>query len=217
MGPGSGIRTFDKIDIILLPIVLLLRVSLIFQRLSCFLATISYHLYGYFFDQGSPLGIHLEIFPTLHYMFYILMHLCIFCLGKLQGFVQVLLAFPVLLWRGICFWSRLYFELFGPGAEGRSVFAIIFHPKNEKLTLRKINNQKPSGTIRPIWSKFLVFSTNQVHGAFAHLFQTNNRKVSEPIAQAAGPATPRAWDPLRLPIPYQFLVKRHFQPPDCHL
>ena len=217
MGPGSGIRTFDKIDIILLPIVLLLRVSLIFQRLICFLAKVSNHLYGYLFHQGSPLGIHLEILPTLTYIVYILMHLSIFALGELQGFVQIILSFPVLLWRGVCFWPRLYFGLFGPGAAGRSIFAIIFDPEDETSTRRKIKNQKPAGTIRPLWSKFLVFSTYQVHGAYAHLFQTNNRDVSEPITEASGPATPRAWDPLRLAVPYKFLATRIFQPPDCHL
>ena len=217
MGPGSGIRTFDKIDFIILPIVLLLRVSLSFQRLICCFARISHHLYGYFFDQGSPVGLHLEVLPTLRYILYILMHLAIFGLGALQGFIQVMLSFPVLLWRGICFWPRLYFELFGPGAQGRSLFAIIFDPENEKSKLRKMKNQKPAGTIRPLWSKFLVFSTYQVHGAYAHLFQKNNREVSEPIAQASGPATPRVWDPLRLAIPYQFLEKRRFKPPDCQL
>ena len=164
MGPGSGIRTFDKIDIILLPIVLLLRVSLIFQRLICSFAKISYHLYGYLFDQGSPRGLHLEILPTLQYIVYLLMHLSIFALGESQGFIRLILSFPVLLWRGICFWPRLYFELFGPGAQGRSLFAIIFDPENEKSKLRKMKNQKPAGTIRPLWSKFLVFSTYQVHG-----------------------------------------------------
>jgi hypothetical protein len=101
------------------------------------------------------------------------MHLAIFGLGALQGFVQVMLSFPVLLWRGICFWPRLYFDLFGPGAQGRSLFAIIFDPENEKSTLRKMKNQKPAGTIRPLWSKFLVFSTYQVHGAYVST-QTRN-------------------------------------------
>ena len=217
MGPGSGIRTFDKIDFIILPIVLLLRVSLSFQRLICCFARISHHLYGYFFDQGSPVGLHLEVLPTLRYILYILMHLAIFGLGALQGFVQVMLSFPVLLWRGICFWPRLYFELFGPGAQGRLLFAIIFDPENETSKLRKMKNQKPAGTIRPLWSKFLVFSTYQVHGAYAHLFQKNNCEVLEPIAQASGPATPRVWNPLLLAIPYQFLEKRRFKPPDCQL
>ena len=163
------------------------------------------------------MGIHLEVLPTLQYILYILMHLTIFGLGELQGFVRVFLSFPVLLWRGICFWPRLYFELFGPGVKGCSFFAIIFDPENEKSTLRKMKNHKPAGMIRPLWSKFLVFSTYQVHGAYAHLFQKNNREVSEPIAQASGPATPRVWDPLRLSVPYQFLVPRCFKPPDCQL
>ena len=217
MGPESGIRTFDKIDTILLPIVLLLRVSLLFYRLIRFSTIVSYQLYGYFFDQGSLLGVHLEVIPTLRYLAYMLLHLAIFGLVKLQGIVQAMLSCHVILWRGICFWPRLYFTLFGPRANGRSVFAILIDPEDKKSTQRKLKNCTPAGTIRPLWARLLVFSTYQVYGAYAHLFQRNNCEVSEPLAQASGPAQPKVWDPLRLAIPYEYLASKVFEPPECQL
>lgn len=147
MGPESGIRTFDKLDTILLPIVLLLRVSLLFYRLLRFFMKLSSLLYGYFFDQGSPLGAHLEVIPTLGYITHVLIHLAIFVLVKLHGIVQAIALFTVTLWRGVCFWPRLYFALFRPSARGRSIFAIILDPEDKRSKLKKLKNDKPTGTI----------------------------------------------------------------------
>jgi len=63
----------------------------------------------------------------------------------------------------------------------------------------------------------MVFSTYQVYGAYAHLNQNQNKEVAQSLIESAGPVLPRAWDPLRLAIPYAYLSARLFKPPDCSL
>ncbi len=72
-----------------------------------------------------------------------------------------------------------------------------------------------TGTIHPLWSRFLVFSSYQVHGAYAHLHQHNNAEIADSIADARGPSLSKVWDPLRLMVPYQYLLALFFEPPDC--
>jgi hypothetical protein len=129
----------------------------------------------------------------------------------------LLLQWPFELWRGLSFWPWLYYQLFNPNAPGRSVWQIITDPKDRASTRTKMKNQPSEGVICPLWSKLLVFSTYQVHGAFAHLHQRNNDDVADALSDAAGPSLPRLWDPLRLNIPYQHLSARLFKPPDCYV
>ncbi len=115
------------------------------------------------------------------------------------------------------FWPRFYWRLFRPSAKGRSVWSILTNPEDQFSVSRKLKNLNPAGWNRPLWSKYMVFSTYQVHGAYAHLNQNQNKELADSLIESAGPALPRAWDPLRLTIPYEYLSTRLFKPPDCFL
>jgi hypothetical protein len=80
-----------------------------------------------------------------------------------------------------------------------------------------LKNMPSQAIIDPLWLRFLIFSTYQVHGAYAHIHQKENADVSEALAEAAGPALPKVWDPLCLAIPYQFLSVKLLEPPDCYM
>jgi hypothetical protein len=60
---------------------------------------------------------------------------------------------------------------------------------------------KSAGTIDHLWSRFLVFSTYQVHGAYAQLFQQDNQDVLEPIVKALAPMLPNSLGPPLLGCP----------------
>ena len=147
MGPETGSRTFDKIDFILLPIVLILQVFPLVLGLIPFSMKLILCLHNYLFAQGLVAGIHDKVLPTLQLLLYFSMHLAVFTMVCLQALLQFILLFPLLLWQSICFWPILYYQLFCPGASGCLIWAIIFDPDNKASTQRKTKNLQPVGII----------------------------------------------------------------------
>ncbi len=98
--------------------------------------------------------------------------------------------------------------------KGRSFWHIITDPKDASSWSLKTKNFDPPTRIRPLWSRFLVFSSYQVHGAYAHLHKANHEDVAE---ATSGPTLPRIWDLLRLATPYNIAQRQLFKPPDCYL
>jgi hypothetical protein len=71
MGLETGSRPFDKLDFILFPLVLLLRMSLSLSALARHLLWLFSCFYNYFFNQASSRGVHQEVLPTISYMSYL--------------------------------------------------------------------------------------------------------------------------------------------------
>jgi hypothetical protein len=84
VGPETGSRTFDKIDFILLPIVLLIRVSPLVLGLIFFSMKLFLCIYNNLFAQGLIAGIHNKVLPKLQFLLYFSMHLGIFIMVCLQ-------------------------------------------------------------------------------------------------------------------------------------
>ena len=121
------------------------------------------------------------------------------------------------LWMALSFWLQFSWYLFGKQAKGRSVWSILTNPKDQSSKACKLRNQNPAGWIHPLWSRYMVLMTYQVHIAYAHLYQHQDKDVKRSIVELAGPALPGAWDPLQLAIPYKYLSARVCKPPDCYL
>ncbi len=68
MGPETGCRTFDKLDFILFPLVLLLWVSLRFSALLKHLSWPLHCFYDYIFNQALPRGVHHKALPTISFL-----------------------------------------------------------------------------------------------------------------------------------------------------
>ena len=212
-----GHRTMDKLDILFIPLVLCLRTSLICFALLSRLVTLTSYVYSYAFDQGcSSGGLFQESLSSTLYLAYVSLRICMFMMFWLSEATTQLLRFPSLLWQAFLFWPRFYYTLFRPSAKGRSVWHIITDPKDASSQSLKTKNFAPPSQIRPLWSRFLVFSSYQVHGAYAHLHQANHEDVAE---ATTGPPLLRIWDPLRLATPYTYnIAKRQlFKLPDCYL
>jgi hypothetical protein len=84
VGLETGNRTLDKLDIILLLIVLLLRVSLLVIGLISFSMKLFLCIYNYLSAQGLVAGVHNKVLPMLQFLLYISMHLGIFTIVCLQ-------------------------------------------------------------------------------------------------------------------------------------
>ena len=119
MGPETGCRTFDKLDFILFPLVLLLRVSLKFSALLKHLSWLLHCYYDYFFNQGSPRGVHHEALPTILFLSYLGIKFAMFLLYWMHLLAAILLVFPFEIWRGFLFRPRLFYRLFNPHAPGQ--------------------------------------------------------------------------------------------------
>jgi hypothetical protein len=140
LGPETGSRTFDKIDFILSPIVLLLQVSPLVLGQIFFFMKLFHRVYNNLFAQGLVTGIRNKVLPTFQFLLYFSMNLGIFIMVCLQAIIQFILLFPLLLRQGICFWPILYYQLFCPGSRGCLVWAIIIDPDNKVSTQRKTKN-----------------------------------------------------------------------------
>jgi len=217
VGPELGCRTLDKLDLFLLPVVLLLRLSLLFYALLFTALRLLLWLYDYCFHQGFSHGLQSELLRSSAYVAFLLHRLAMLVIYWLHVLFGWILAPAYYFWLVISFWPRFYWQLFHPSAKGRSVWSILTDPEDQFSVSCKLKNLNPAGWIRPLWSKYMVFSTYQVDGAYAHLNQNQNKEVAESLIESAGPALPRAWDPLRLAIPYEYLSARLFQPHDCYL
>jgi len=217
VGPELGCRTLDKLDLLLFPIVLLLRLSLLLYALLFSALRLFVSIYDACFNQAVAHGLQSELYRSLVFVTYLILRLVMLFLYWFHIFLGWILAPGYYFWKAISFWPRFFWHLFGIQAKGRSVWSILTDPEDKSSTARRLVHCDLPGKIRPLWSRYLVFTTYQVHGAFAHLHQHRNEDVEACIVESAGPALPHSWDPLRLTIPYEYLSARVPRPPDCYL
>ncbi len=71
MGSEMGSRPFNKLDLILFSLVLLLRMSLRLSALARHILWLFSCFYNYFFNQASSRGVHQEVLPTILFMSYL--------------------------------------------------------------------------------------------------------------------------------------------------
>ena len=75
MGPELSRRTLDKLDIFLLPIVLLLRLSLLFYALLFLAQSLLLWLHDFCFNQGIMHVLQSELLRSSAYVAYLILHL----------------------------------------------------------------------------------------------------------------------------------------------
>ena len=75
MGPELGCRAMDKLDILLIPFVLLLRMSLLFFALLFPALRLLLWLYDFCFNQAILHGLQFELLRSLSYVAYLILHL----------------------------------------------------------------------------------------------------------------------------------------------
>ena len=118
MGPETGCRTFNKLDFILFPLVLLLRVSLSFSALLKHLFRLLHCFYDYFFNQASFCGVHHEVLPMISFLSYLAIKFAMFLIYWMHSLTGILFSFPFELCQGLLFWPQLFYSLYNPTADG---------------------------------------------------------------------------------------------------
>ena len=122
--------------------------------------------------------------------------------------INLVLQNPLILL--ITFWPKFYWSLFRPSSDRhrRSIWQIITEPVPDFGTKTKnIQNR-----IVCLKERYYCHSYYQVKGAYAHLNQSSEKDLDEAVHAAT--AIIYYDDPLRMTIPYEFLLKRLPEPPD---
>ena len=131
----------DKLDLMFIPFVLCLRMSLLFIALSLRLVTLISFVYSYAFDQGCSRGsLFKESLSSVLYLAYVSLCICMITTFWLSEATTLISWFPCLLWQAFCFWLRFYYTLFWPGAKSRYVLHIITDPKDATSWTLKTKN-----------------------------------------------------------------------------
>ena len=151
MGPELGCRTLDKLDLFLIPVVLLLRLSLLFYALLSTALRLLLWLYDYCFHQGLLLGLQSELLRSSVYVAFLLLCLAMLVIYWLHIIFGWILVPVYYLWQAISFWPRFFWHLVGTKAKGRSVWSILTDPEDKYSTACKRKNCHPAGWIHPLW------------------------------------------------------------------
>ena len=146
MGPELGCRTLDKLDLLLIPVVLLLRLSLLFYALlSTALRLLLWLFVDYCFHQGLSHGLQSELLRSSASVAFLLHRLAMLVIYWLHIIFGWILAPVHYVWVVISFWPRFYWRLFYPSAKGRSVWSILTNPKDQCSASCKLKNLNPAG------------------------------------------------------------------------
>ena len=122
--------------------------------------------------------------------------------------INLVLQNPLILL--ITFWPKFYWSLFRPSLDRhrRSIWQIITEPVPDFGTKTKnIQNR-----IVCLKERYYCHSYYQIKGAYAHLNESSAKDLDEAVHAAK--AIIYYDDPLRMAIPYEFLLKRLPKPPD---
>jgi hypothetical protein len=147
MGPERGSRTFDKLEFILFPLVLLLRVSLRILALARHLLCLFHCFYNYFFNQALICGVHHKVLPTFSFISNFGIKFIMSLLYWMHSITSFLLCFPFELCQGLLFWPQLFHSLYNPTPDGRSIWKILTDPEDVTSTWIKMKNLPSAGII----------------------------------------------------------------------
>ncbi len=163
--------------------------SMVFTALFLCFGKALDRLYTSLIDLTLLFALCAESRRTVLCSFYFFLRPTLFLLYWTHCFANTFLCGPMIVCNTLMFWSRFYNNLFGAQLTGCSILTILFNPEGGGLFNRPClwNAISQANCICPIWSKFNVFSSYQVHGAYAHLHQSSGDDVSLAIEAASGP------------------------------
>ena len=242
----AGARECDNLDYLVIIFVALLRIALIPYSIYSFIVV---HLVCYIIKVCElPMAVPMRVYNAevanvlwlKNFFWWFVAHL-IYWIYVCVQVLQIPLQCANLVWIGICFWPRFYYNLFRPSSPGRSIWDILNdpgHSADRRLGLRtasrkeretESNNNKAilhSKTqflfkhqdLCPTREKWYLHSSYQVHGSFACLVGMDSQVVDSLEAALDTPILFKySPDPLCLEVPYEYVTSCMKKPPDCGL
>ena len=184
-----------KLDLILLPFVLLLRVSLLVMSLSfiilkhiklsfCVIIKSTQYPYDYFFHPFNNERLRAELTNTVIWLWYVALSVLLSLIYWMYRLAQFSYQWTRLIWMSIAFWPKLYLYLLGPSSAGRSILKILADPTN----------------------------VGQPRNFNVH---RSNRAMSD-LLTAATTTNFKPFEPLLFEVPYEYIALRIPEPPDCY-
>ena len=184
-----------KLDLILFPFVLLLRVSLLVMSLSfsalmcikhsfCTAVKSTEKPYNYFLHPFDNSSLRTELTNTTIWLWYVALSVLLSILYWTYRITRFGFGWLRFFWIAFTFWPKLYFHLFGPSSNGRSLLHIFVDPTN-------------------------VGQPSQIN-----IHRSN--KAMTALLTAATSTTFNSDDPLCLQAPYECIALRMPKPPDCY-
>ena len=130
-----------KLDLILLPFVLLLWVSLLVMSLSftilkhikllfCAVLKSTQYPYDYFFHPFNNRRLRAELTNTIIWLWYVALSILLSLIYWTYRVTRFGCQWSQLLWMAVTFWPKLYLYLLGPSSNGCSILEIFVDPTN---------------------------------------------------------------------------------------
>ena len=159
---------------------------------------------------GTPCFIGRSLNNGCTWMSISLIHVALTILRTVHALVHIPanLIYQHPLIRLITFWPKFYWSLFSPKSNRRSIWNIICDPVPDSGTKTK----NISTRMVCLRDRYSCHSFYQVQGVYAHLHQSSEKDLDEAIQTAT--AIIYYDDPLRLAIPYEYLLEWLPEPPD---
>ena len=192
----------DKLDLVLMPLIYLLRMTLTLISVAIkFMST--------------PSKVWTAIGNTITWTAIISLHMILFVPSVLHRLTQIpIIQIPLnmmeqlIIGRACLFWPKFYYCLFKPDKNRQKIWEIITSPVPPDG--RKASKQY--NRIPCLNKTFSCFLSYQVQGEYAHLNQRHEKDLDEAVAAATTLVFYN--DPLRLAVPYVYLLEMLLEPPD---
>ena len=193
----------------LLPMVCILRLAFILLTpITNFL-----NPYGYY----SVYSMVIDFIQVLAMAFQVL-------LLKFMRFQHITAQFLLLIlnftWLIIIFWPMLFYKLY-TDPNGRSIYEILSNPKNsdtrkskQDSIIMKQKSKQASQKLRFYNQSRLIFTSPSSQGAYAHVDEPGIETISDLMKRDLYHKQIYHDDPLKLKVPYEYMVKQQIKPPD---
>ena len=212
-------REMVKVDYLFLLSAYCLRMTVLLLYL---VTSVMSYFYEYWFNTSNNAQVRRD---SMLWLVHISFRTIMLLLYAIHIMLKLLIGLPQMILGGlltaILWWPKFYWNILSD-PDGRSLWNMFTDPrfrgssKHSKARISRHTKRqfiaKGKVKIQPTHARHNVYSSYQVHGAYAHVGQNEKQKMLQAVAAASKDIY--FDDPLRLSVPYNYVMKRIPEPPD---